>query len=103
MNVFTSPFNTQTIHIKALNTQQHCCFPKNLIPGVDSNPGLLAPEADAMSTAPRRRGTKKQHFFRHDPNSPFLCIPLQALINLIRARGFKTKLCLFFGLEEEAT
>jgi hypothetical protein len=33
------------------------CFPKNLIPWRDSNPGLLDPEADAMSTAPRRQGT----------------------------------------------
>jgi hypothetical protein len=32
------------------------CFPKNLIPWRDSNPGLLVPEADAMSTAPRRHG-----------------------------------------------
>jgi hypothetical protein len=31
-------------------------FPKNLIPSWDSNPGLLVPEADAMSTPPRRQG-----------------------------------------------
>jgi hypothetical protein len=32
------------------------CVPKNLIPWRDSNQGLLVPEADAMSTAPRRQG-----------------------------------------------
>jgi hypothetical protein len=31
-------------------------FTKNLMPWRDSNPGLLVPEAGAMSTAPRRRG-----------------------------------------------
>jgi hypothetical protein len=31
-------------------------LPKNLIPWWDSNPGLLVPEADAMSIAPRRQG-----------------------------------------------
>jgi hypothetical protein len=30
-------------------------FPKNLIPWRDSNPGLLVPEVDAMSTGPRSR------------------------------------------------
>jgi hypothetical protein len=29
---------------------------KNLKPWWDSNPGLLIPEADAMSTVPRRQG-----------------------------------------------
>jgi hypothetical protein len=54
-NAFISPFNTQTMHTKSFCTQQHCnVFPKNLIPWQDSNPGLLVPEADAMSTAPRR-------------------------------------------------
>jgi hypothetical protein len=38
-------------------TQQHLCFPKNLTPWQDSNPGCLCPEADAMSTAPLRQGT----------------------------------------------
>jgi hypothetical protein len=31
-------------------------FPKNLIPWRDSYPGLLIPEADAMSIAPLRQG-----------------------------------------------
>jgi hypothetical protein len=30
-------------------------FPKNLIPRRDSNPGLLIPEAGALSIAPRRQ------------------------------------------------
>jgi hypothetical protein len=55
--VFITPFNTQTKHIKSFYTQKHCyVFPKNLIPWRDSNPGLLAPEADAMPTAARRQG-----------------------------------------------
>jgi hypothetical protein len=57
-NAFISPFNTQTMHNKSFYTQRHCyVFLKNLIPWWDSNPGLLVPEADAMSTAPRRQGT----------------------------------------------
>jgi hypothetical protein len=56
-NAFISPFNTQTMHIKCFYTQQKCyAFPKNLIAWRDSNPGLLVPEADVMSTAPRRQG-----------------------------------------------
>jgi hypothetical protein len=31
------------------------CFPKNIIPLRDSNPELLVPEADGMSTALRRQ------------------------------------------------
>jgi hypothetical protein len=31
-------------------------FPKNPLPCRYLNPGLLVPEADAMSTAPRRQG-----------------------------------------------
>jgi hypothetical protein len=31
-------------------------FPKNLIRWLDLNPGILVPEADAMSTSPRRLG-----------------------------------------------
>jgi hypothetical protein len=56
--LYFSFFNTQTMHIKSFYTQQHCyvCFPKNLIPWRDSSPGLLVPEADAMSTAPQRHG-----------------------------------------------
>jgi hypothetical protein len=53
-NAFISPFNTQTMHI-ILFTTTLLCFPKNLIPWQDSNPGLLVPEADAMSIAPRRQ------------------------------------------------
>jgi hypothetical protein len=40
------------------------CFPKNLIPWRDSNPGLLVLEADAMSTdcaMPPRQGAPKRH------------------------------------------
>jgi hypothetical protein len=56
-NVFISSFNTQTMHIKSFYTQKNCyVFPKNLIPWRDSNPGLLAPEADAMSTLPHGQG-----------------------------------------------
>jgi hypothetical protein len=46
-NAFISPFQ----HTTAL-----LCFPKNLIPLRDSNPGLLVPEVDVMSTAPRYQG-----------------------------------------------
>jgi hypothetical protein len=61
-NAFISPFNTQTMHIKSFYTQQHCYVSlKNLIPLRDSNPGLLVPEADAMSTAPRRQGFLLNH------------------------------------------
>jgi hypothetical protein len=52
-NGFISPLNTQTRHIKSFYTQQHCYVSlKNLIPWRDSNPGLLVPQADAMSIAP---------------------------------------------------
>jgi hypothetical protein len=56
---FISPSNTQTMHIKLLYTTALLCFPKNLMPWRDSNPGLLVPEADAMSSAPRRQGVFK--------------------------------------------
>jgi hypothetical protein len=51
-------FDTQTTHIKSFYTQRYCYVSlKTLyIPWRDSNPGLLVPEADAMSTAPRRLG-----------------------------------------------
>jgi hypothetical protein len=57
--------------IKSFYTQQHCYVSlKNLIPWRDSNPGLLDPEADAMSTAPRSQviesnfcRSKKSSFF----------------------------------------
>jgi hypothetical protein len=53
--LLSTPFKTQTMHIKSFYTQQHCYigFPKNLIPRRDSNPGLIVTEAGAMSTAPR--------------------------------------------------
>jgi hypothetical protein len=55
---FISTFNTQTLHIKSLYTQQHCyVFLKYLIPWWDPNPGLLNRVADATSTAPRRQGS----------------------------------------------
>jgi hypothetical protein len=38
------------------------CFPKNLIPWRDTNPGILVHEANAMSTAPRRHQGAQQHF-----------------------------------------
>jgi hypothetical protein len=56
-NAFISPFNAQTMHIKSFYTKQHCYVSlKNFLPWRDSNPGLLVPEVDAMSTAPRRQG-----------------------------------------------
>jgi hypothetical protein len=61
-NTLISPFDRQTRYIKSfLYTTALLCFPKNLIPWRDYNPGLLVPEADAMSTAPRvtRRVLKK--------------------------------------------
>jgi hypothetical protein len=42
-NAFISPFNTQTMPIKSfyyMYTTALLCFPKNLIPSRDSNPGL---------------------------------------------------------------
>jgi hypothetical protein len=58
-NAYISPFNTQTMHIKLYTTAQ-LCFPKNLIPWRDSNPGLLVPKADAMSTVTYRQGITKK-------------------------------------------
>jgi hypothetical protein len=42
------------MHIKSFYTQQHCYV--SLKTWRDSNPGLLVPEADVMSIAPRRQG-----------------------------------------------
>jgi hypothetical protein len=42
------------------------CFPKNLIPWRDTNPGLLFPEADAMSNASRRQAAVSVFFGFHD-------------------------------------
>jgi hypothetical protein len=56
-NSFISLFSIHKQWILShLYTTALLCFPKNLIPWRDSNPGLLVPEADAMSTAPRRQG-----------------------------------------------
>jgi hypothetical protein len=58
-NALISPFNTQTMLIESFYKQQTTallCFPKNIIPWRDSNPGLFIPEVDAMSTALRRQG-----------------------------------------------
>jgi hypothetical protein len=56
-NSFISPFNTQIVRIKPFNTQRHCyVLPENLIPSRGLNPGLLVPEADAMSSASLRQG-----------------------------------------------
>jgi hypothetical protein len=56
-NAFISHFqHTNNAHQVILYTTALLYFPKNLIPWRDSNPGLLVPEADAMSTAPRRQG-----------------------------------------------
>jgi hypothetical protein len=55
-NAFIYFQNTNNEHQVILKTTALLCFPKNLIPWQDSNPGLLVPEADAMSTAPRRQG-----------------------------------------------
>jgi hypothetical protein len=51
-------FNTQAMHIKSFYTYTTALLwlPKNLIPWRDSNPGLLVPEANVTSTAPRRQG-----------------------------------------------
>jgi hypothetical protein len=54
-------FNTQTMHIKSFYTQQHCYVSlKTLCPGGIRTTGLLVPEADTMSIAPRRQGQKVQ-------------------------------------------
>jgi hypothetical protein len=56
-SAFISPFNTQIMHSKSFYTQQHCHVSLKTLhaPWRDSNPGLLVPEADAMSIAPRRQ------------------------------------------------
>jgi hypothetical protein len=51
-NDFFSPLNTQSMHIVIFYTTALLCFLKYIIPWRDSNPGLLVPEADAMSTMP---------------------------------------------------
>jgi hypothetical protein len=56
MPLFLLSTHKQCIIIKPFYTKQ--CFPKNLMPWRDSNPGLLVPEVDAMSIAPRRQGNK---------------------------------------------
>jgi hypothetical protein len=50
-SAFISPLNTNNAY-EVKWTQQHCyVFPKNLTPWWDS-----VPEADGISTAPRRQG-----------------------------------------------
>jgi hypothetical protein len=67
-NAFISPFDIQTMHIKSFYAQQHCYVsPKKLIPGRDSNPGILVSLANVKSTAPRRQGRDKILF--HDVKS----------------------------------
>jgi hypothetical protein len=59
------------MHIKSFYTQQRCYASlKTLYPGRDLKPGLFVPEADAMSTAPRRPG-QDIHFMQKS-DKPFL-------------------------------
>jgi hypothetical protein len=44
------------MHIKSIYTQQRCVSLKSFYPFRDLDLGLLVPEADAMSTAPRCQG-----------------------------------------------
>jgi hypothetical protein len=58
-SAFIYPFQyTNNAYQVILYTTALLCFPKNLKPWQDSNPVLLVPEADAMSTAPRRQWHK---------------------------------------------
>jgi hypothetical protein len=51
-NALIYQINTGTLHIKShINIQQHCYFSLKIL----FEPGSSVPEADAMSTAPRRR------------------------------------------------
>jgi hypothetical protein len=81
MKAFISPFNTQTIHIKSFYTQQHCYVSlKNLTPWRDSKPGLLVPEADAISTAPRHQGWPSKICHGSEfwyENTPHLATPVR--------------------------
>jgi hypothetical protein len=52
-----------------LYTTALLCYPLKLIPWQDSNPGPLVPEANAMSTAPRRQGYFGQ-FLVNNKSSP---------------------------------
>jgi hypothetical protein len=58
-NAFISPINTQTMHIKSLYTQ--------LKTRRDSNPGLLGPEAHAMTTS--------RSFYKKGCQDPILRLP----------------------------
>jgi hypothetical protein len=62
---FISPFNTQKCILhKSFYTQRPCCgCLKTLYPCGISNPGLLVPETDVMSTAPRLKGTSGTTLF----------------------------------------
>jgi hypothetical protein len=55
MHVHNSPLqDTNNEYQVILYTTALLCFPKNLLHWRDSNPGPVDPEAEAMSTAPRR-------------------------------------------------
>jgi hypothetical protein len=63
---------------------------KTLYPGRDSNPGLLVPEADAMSTAPRRQGNFVQNLVFDR-----LCVVRQLKSKICRICVVRQKLKLF--------
>jgi hypothetical protein len=56
-NAFISHFQHTNNAFKVIScTTALLGFLKKLIPWRDTNPGLLVPETEAMSTAPRRQG-----------------------------------------------
>jgi hypothetical protein len=55
-NAFISIFNSQTMHMKSVYTQQHTTAWQ------DSNLGLLVPEENSMSNAPSRQGQVEKRF-----------------------------------------
>jgi hypothetical protein len=58
--------NTQTMLIESLFTTALQCFPKNLTYTLAVfEPGSSVPQADAMTTAPRRQGTDSSFFPDH--------------------------------------
>jgi hypothetical protein len=69
MPLFLLSMHKQRIFSNFINTStaMYLYFPKNLTLWWDSNPGLLVPEADAMSTAPRRQD-KKSFSTQFHPN-----------------------------------
>jgi hypothetical protein len=60
-------FNTQTMHSHLVDsTQQHCyAFPKKPYTLAGFEPVSFAPEAEAMSTAPRRQGIDLCSYYLH--------------------------------------